>query len=216
MTDATKIICSGSNDFPQFLCSDHHLGENEKMFKIRNRHRLFTTAAEQNAYIIDKHNAVVKPTDLVWFVGDIVCKSNPECIAEIAKINGRKWLFRGNHDVFTEEQLSPYFERIIPEGDGITLEVDGIKCWVTHYPSQARDDLFNLVGHVHAPWQFQLNMLNVGVDVHHFSPVPVSEISFWFKKVSEFSDDDIYACYMQSNMAYRGLRGTPGVYFKKP
>jgi hypothetical protein len=61
----------------------------------------------------------------------------------------------------------------------------------------------------------QLNMLNVGVDVHHFTPVPVSEIPFWLKKIKSFSDDDVYACYMDSNLAYLGKRGTPGVYFKK-
>lgn len=78
-------------------------------------------------------------------------------------------LFRGNHDVFTDEQFKPYFEEIVPEGEGKILEIAGITCWVTHSPSQARPDKFNIVGHVRAPWQFQLNMLNVGVDVHHFT-----------------------------------------------
>lgn len=214
ITTASSIITTESSIFPTWLVSDQHLGESEKMFKIRNRQSLFSTVDEQNDYIVSRHNKVVKPDDVVWVVGDVVCKSNPEALPQIGRLNGRKVLFRGNHDVFSAEQYAPYFEEIVPEGEGRILEINGLQCWVTHYPSQGREDLFNIVGHVHSPWQFQLNMLNVGVDVHHFTPVPTADVPFWFKKISDFSDGDIYAAYMPSNTKYQGKRGSSSVYFK--
>lgn len=211
----SNVITAESPFFPKWLVSDQHFGESEKMFRIRNRHVLFSTVEGQNDFIVRRHNEVVGPDDIVWIVGDIVCKNNPEALPQIARLNGRKVLFRGNHDVFTDEQYAPYFEEIVAEGDGKIIEINGLQCWVTHYPSQGREDMFNIVGHVHSPWQFQLNMLNVGVDVHHFTPVPTADVPFWFKKITDFSDDDIYAAYAANNAAYRGKRGTAGVYFKK-
>jgi hypothetical protein len=56
----------------------------------------------------------------------------PEYLNQVSRFNGTKILIRGNHDrVFTDEQLQPYFEQIIPEGDGIELNFYGIECYAT-------------------------------------------------------------------------------------
>ena len=137
----------------------------------------FSTQQEHVDFLVAKHNAVVKPEDTLWMVGDAVYKNAKEFLPQVAaRFNGTKVLYRGNHDVvFTDEELKQYFSEIVPEGDGRTINLGDVTCWVTHYPTQGKEDMFNIVGHIHAAWKFQLNMLNVGVDVHHFAPVPAGK-----------------------------------------
>ncbi len=197
---------------PDFLTADWHLGEDR--FGIMARP--FTTPKEMVDALVEKHNAVVKPEHVVWMVGDAVYQKAPEFLPEVARFNGKKVLFRGNHDkVFTDEQLAPYFDEIVAEGDGKVLELDGVKYWVTHYPTEAREDMFNLVGHVHGTWKFQLNSINVGVDVHHFKPVPVKDISGFYTAITKFYDRDVWAAYEPCNQVFAGKRGSQGRYFKR-
>lgn len=110
--------------------------------------------------------------------------------------------------------FKPYFEQIIPEGEGIEIDVVGIKCYITHYPSQARSHLFNLVGHIHSAWRYQLNMFNVGVDANHFAPVDMDKtIPFLLNAITNFYDDDVFAAYNDANTQYRNTRGKKGSYF---
>lgn len=195
----------------RWVVADWHLGETR--FAIMQRP--FKTAQEMNDHLIANHNAIVAPDDLVYVVGDSVYQKSPDDIIEIGAFNGKKILVRGNHDkVFTDEQFSHFFEEIIPEGKGIELEVDGIPCYLTHYPSQAVKDRFNLVGHIHGAWKYQLNMFNVGIDANHFIPHNLDEVvPFAYKACCEFYDDDIWAAYNEVNAQFVGKRGKKGSYF---
>ena len=194
-----------------FCVSDWHLGENR--FELMCRP--FTTPSEHINTLIRNHNSVVKPDDLVYVNGDVCYQKAPEHLPLVKKFNGRKILVRGNHDkVFTDEQLKPYFDDIITEGDGIELDVNGIPCYITHYPTQGKKDRFNLVGHIHAAWKYQLNCFNVGVDVNHFRPVNINTIPFHFKAICEFYDDDVWVAYDDINVDWLKCRGKPGTYFK--
>jgi calcineurin-like phosphoesterase family protein len=167
--------------------------------------------------LLENHNSLVKEDDEVIVVGDVVSKTavNFDFWLELLpKFNGKKTLIRGNHDeTFSDEKLAPYFEKIVPEGEGIEMEVEEIPVYVTHYPTAARSDRFNLVGHVHGAWKYQLNSLNVGVDVHHYRPVSLASIPFHFKAVSEVYDADVWAAYHPANAEFVGKRGKPGSYF---
>lgn len=198
---------------PKFLCADWHLGEDR--FKIMARP--FKTPQEMTDHLVKMHNALVQPDDIVWMVGDAVYQKAPTFLADVARFNGRKVLFRGNHDkVFTDEQLKPYFEEIVAEGDGRELDIDGLKCWATHYPTEGRADLFNLVGHIHAAWKFQLNMLNVGVDAHHFQPVAVADVPGHYTAITKFYDRDVWVAYEDVNARFKDERGAKTRYFQKP
>ena len=194
-----------------WLSADYHLGENR--FEIMGRP--FKTVEEHNEIIISNHNAVVAPDDLVIVVGDVCYQKAPEYLPCVEKMNGKKILIRGNHDrVLTDEQLKPYFVTIVPEGKGIERTFCDIPCYVTHYPTETRPDLFNLVGHIHAAWKYQLNMLNVGVDVNHFRPVSAERIKFHFDAICKYYDDDVWVAYRKVNEQYRGKRGKPSTYFE--
>lgn len=190
-----------------FLTADWHLGETR--FEIMQRS--FSSALEHVVCLRDNHNAIVKPDDEVIMVGD-ACY-DPVWLPFVSQFNGRKTLIKGNHDrKIPDGDFGIYFEKIVPEAHGIEMEYDGIPLWVTHYPSSARADRFNIVGHVHAVWKVQLNMLNVGVDVHCFRPMPIERIRFFYDAICKFYDEDVWAAYNESNAAFRGLRGRKGSY----
>jgi calcineurin-like phosphoesterase family protein len=193
-----------------WLTADWHLGETR--FELMGRP--FETSTEMIQCLIDNHNNVVRPKDTVIVNGDVCYQKTPEALPIVEKFNGRKILIRGNHDkVFTDEQLKPYFEQIIPEGEGIEMTFAGVPCYVTHYPTQGRFDKFNLVGHIHAAWKYQLNMLNIGVDVHSFRPVDSFKIPFHFKAICEYYDNDVWIAYNNINSGHVGFRGKKGSYF---
>ena len=195
----------------KFITADWHLGEDR--FELMGRP--FATKNQHIRHLITEHNMIVGEEDLVYVNGDACYQKSPESLPLIAKFNGRKILIRGNHDrVFTDEQLKPYFEEIIPEGDGISIDVEGIPCYITHYPTCGRQDRFNLTGHIHSAWKYQKNMLNVGVDVNGFRPVNLTKIPFHLKAITEFYDNDVWVANNPINTAHNN-RGKNSTYFTK-
>jgi len=151
-----------------WLTADWHLGEDR--FDIMGRP--FTSPSEYVETLIRNHNAVVSENDAVIVNGDVCYQKATEYLSNVARFNGRKILIRGDHDrPLSDTDFEPYFFKIVPEGKGIPWEFGGHKCYITHYPTQGVPDVFNLVGHIHCAWKYQLNMFNVGVDVNHFRPV---------------------------------------------
>lgn len=201
----------------RWITSDWHLGEDRMEIMMRP----FSSESENVEKIIKNHNSLVKESDLVIVVGDAVNQNKPDHVETIKRLNGHKILIRGNHDrPYSDKELGEYFEEIIDEGDGLELEVevDGepLLCWATHYPTQARKDRFNLVGHIHSAWKVQLNSVNVGVDCNHFRPHDLDEfVPFAYNAISKFYDQDVWAAYHNSNKSYVGKRGKEGVYFTK-
>ena len=76
-------------------------------------------------------------------------------------------------------------------------------------------DRFNLVGHIHGAWKYQLNMLNLCVDVHSYAPVAMEDIPFYLKAVTQFYDEDVFCANHPVNKLYAGSRGKKGTYFQK-
>jgi len=194
-----------------WITSDQHLGEDR--FDLMQRP--FSSVDEHNNTIVTNHNSKIASDDLVYFVGDVIYqKADPSMLELISNMNGRKVLIRGNHDrPFSDEQFASYFEKIIPEGQGVELQIGDLSCWATHYPTLGKTDKFNLCAHIHGAWKFQLNMLNVGVDVHHFCPVDLDRIPFFFKAISEFYDNDVWVAYQPMNSDYQDSRGKKSNYF---
>lgn len=195
-----------------WLVADHHLGEDR--FDIMGRP--FDDPNEQVEFLIKNHNSKVQPDDLVYVLGDVCYNKHPEFVKHVARFNGTKILVRGNHDRYISDNVfKDYFKEIIPEGDGIELDIEGIPCYLTHYPTQGREDRFNLVGHVHGAWKYQLNSFNVGVDVNHYFPVNANKIPFHLKAVTEYYDADVWVAYNKINSSYYDKRGKKTSYFAR-
>jgi len=195
-----------------FITSDFHLGDD----RMTIMGRPFKSGEEHIEILIKNYNSVVASDDIVIIVGDVCYQHKLESLPIIKRFNGKKILIRGNHDRgLSKEELDKYFDQVIPEGAGLKFEVEGIKCFATHYPTTGKEDRFNLVGHIHAAWKYQLNMFNVGVDVNHFFPVNLKTIPFHFKAICEFYDEDVWVAYNKLNANFIGTRGKSGTYFTK-
>lgn len=193
-----------------FFTADYHLGEDR--FKIM--HRPFSSQQEMVDTLIKNHNSLVAPDDLVYHLGDVCYQKTPEFLPQIEKFNGRKILIRGNHDrVFTDNDLKPYFDHIVPEGDGYGILEEDKSYYLTHYPTRCIKELFNLCGHIHSIFKCQLNMINVGVDVNHFYPYSLDDIIFLQNAIENFYDEDAWIAYKEVNMKYYNIRGKKGSYF---
>jgi len=167
---------------------------------------------------VEYHNELVEPEDVVYVVGDAINQKTPEFLPQIERFNGKKILFRGNHDrVFSDEDLKPYFVNIRKEkDDGMILMVGDIKCLIQHYPTESREDCFNLVGHIHSAWKYQINAFNVGVDCNHYRPHNVHEvIPFAYKAISEFYDQDVWIANHESQKNWYKDRGKKSRYLDK-
>lgn len=194
----------------RFIVSDWHLGED----RMAILGRPFETGDACIEAMIANHNSVVSPDDEVIVVGDVCYQKRPECLPLVARFNGKKVLIRGNHDRgISDEDFRPYFSEIIPDGEGIEIEAGDLKCFVTHYPTRGKTEIFNLVGHIHSAWKVQFNMFNVGVDVNHFFPTNADKIPFYLKAICDFYDDDVWVAYKSVNKSWCGIRGKSGSYF---
>ena len=79
-----------------FFTADHHFGQ-EGVIRMCGRH--FADAAEMDEVLVHAWNARVRPSDVVWFLGDFAMGSSPDRCRELfARLNGTKHLVRGNHD----------------------------------------------------------------------------------------------------------------------
>ena len=135
----------------RFVISDHHLGhENSwKLFKLADGSPLrpFDSTEEMNEAMIERHNAVVRPQDSVYFLGDVVI--NKRYLELVKRMNGKKRLIRGNHDIFKDADYRDVgFEQI----HGVRVFVD--KFIFSHIPlhPDCVTDRFrvNVHGHLHA------------------------------------------------------------------
>jgi calcineurin-like phosphoesterase family protein len=73
-----------------WFTADLHFGELEG--------REFDSAEEMAEVIIDKHNAKVKSTDVVWVLGDVAVGQIRDTLPLLKRLKGRKYLVAGERD----------------------------------------------------------------------------------------------------------------------
>lgn len=142
----------------RFVISDTHFGHTNswEKFKLEDGSPLrpFTSTEEMDETMIERWNAKVKPGDTVYHLGDVVI--NQKSLHLVSRLNGRKILIRGNHDIFKDKQYRDVgFEQL----HGVRVFVD--KFILSHIPlhPDCVTERFkvNVHGHLHAneikmPW----------------------------------------------------------------
>lgn len=165
-----------------WLTSDTHFGHANI---IAYSNRPYTDVEAMNADLIARWNAVVKPSDSVYHLGDFAMGMPDRWPEYRAALNGRIVLVRGNHDRHMRRVLSAMnFTDVV---ENVVVELDGIRCWLNHYPptpdhrgivkrpsAPGPYDLA-LCGHVHNSWQVFDGVVNVGADVWGFRPIRVAD-----------------------------------------
>lgn len=153
---------------------------------IKYEDRPFNSVEEMNEVMIQKWNAKVKPTDSVYILGDFIFSNGITANQLVKRLNGKKYLIKGNHDSFLKDRD---FDRSQLEWikDYYLLKDNNIKYALFHYPIAIWDckhyDSIHLYGHVHSnkdnhhPLLMNLgNAYNVGVDINNYEPVSINEV----------------------------------------
>ena len=172
-----------------WFCSDHHFGH-ANIIKFTDKPggkliRPFASIEEHDETIIANHNALVTPKDRVYFMGDVAI--NKKFMHMVGRMNGRKKLIKGNHDIFALKDYTPYFEdivacRVYPDHDLI----------VSHFPvhpGQLEHRFkWNAHGHLHINevWrdappgdgseELDTRYINLCMEHTEFKPVSMDEL----------------------------------------
>lgn len=131
-----------------FFAADYHFGHESPYSKFKRADgsplRPFDNADEGDEAMIERHNKIVQPGDRVYVVGDVAMSKKH--LHKLARMNGKKVLVKGNHDIAELKDYVPYFDDI--RG---SHQFDGVL--ITHIPVHP-DSLarwgFNIHGHLHA------------------------------------------------------------------
>ena len=167
-----------------WFCSDHHFGHRNIInFKDNegNPLRPFDTWEEMDETLVNNHNKVVGQKDRVYFLGDVAM--NRSQIRTVGRLNGRKVLIRGNHDIFKLKDYTDYFDdirayKIYPN--------HGIICsHIPVHPNQISNRFgYNVHGHLHCNfvtekegWKTKdKRYLNVCVEQTNYTPITFEEV----------------------------------------
>jgi len=97
-----------------FLVSDTHFGHAGVCRFTRadgcTPLRPWTDPEEMDEAMVAAWNERVRPNDKVYHLGDVVI--NRRALPILNRLNGDKVLIRGNHDIFKDEDYTPYFRSL--------------------------------------------------------------------------------------------------------
>lgn len=164
-----------------FYCSDHHLGHS-KMLIFKNFDgtpaRVFDNVNDMNDAIIYNHNSVVKKSDEVYFLGDVAIEL--DSLSLLGRMNGKKKLIRGNHDIFHINHYLKYFDDIL----GTMTIVDNFI--LSHIPLHpnciSKRYINNVHGHLHHNTIKDNKYFNVCLEKINYTPIEHSEL---LKQINE-------------------------------
>lgn len=180
-----------------YFTADHHFGHQNI---IDYCSRPFANVAEMNAALIANWNAVVGSDDTVHVLGDVAMGRREDSLRLIGRLAGTKILYPGNHDRCwyghgdralrrEQEYIDAGFAQI--RQGPVTMTVGNEEVLVCHLPYQGDsgevdrfakfrpidEGMWLIHGHVHEKWRCHRRMINAGVDVWDFTPVPEQSIS---------------------------------------
>lgn len=137
--------------------------------------RQFPDVQAMNEAIISRWNAVVRPQDTIYHLGDFgFSHSKLEPLEAIyARLNGHKHLIVGNHDEQNRGTLKLPWESI---SKLLTLKDNGARAELCHYPletwKKSHRGALMLHGHCHGTLKrVMAHRFDVGFDVYPTGPV---------------------------------------------
>lgn len=161
-----------------WFTSDTHFGH-KNIIKYCNRP--FVDEIEMNRTIMQRWNALVHPyNDTIFHLGDFSFQKPEVATAMLAGLTGRnKILVLGNHDKLTRSHyMRMGWDDVLYEADLGAFGYPQVK--LAHHPDYTlfnKPDEYQLCGHVHEAWKSKYDrILNVGVDVWKFYPVPLTTV----------------------------------------
>lgn len=153
-----------------WFTSDQHFGHANI---IKYCARPFDSVHEMNAVITERHNALVKPKDQVYHLGDFAFANHARYLA---RLNGQHHLILGNHDRPGRLQDAPF----LSQNSTLLLRSTPVLLWLSHYAHrvwpQSHYGTIHLYGHSHGKLPGVGRSMDVGVDTTNFRPYNLDEI----------------------------------------
>jgi len=143
--------------------------------------RPFTDVHHMNTTITDNWNSIIKPTDIVYIIGDFAYKMASRLSTYAEPLNGIKHLILGNHDRLP---LIEYEQQFASVRHYLKLKIDHQEIILFHYPilswERRHSGSIHLYGHVHNAGQLKQfenqKAWNVCVDVNDYKPISLDQL----------------------------------------
>lgn len=164
-----------------FVISDTHFGHANTFLKFKQPDgspmRPFTSVEEMDETMVARWNAVVRPQDKVYHLGDVLVKAKDPRI--LGRLNGHKRLVLGNHDDLDSQVYLKYFDTLYS-----SRRLDGMM--LTHiplHPDSLKGPMIigNVHGHLHnnshrMPHELPCPpYLNVSVELINYTPISLED-----------------------------------------
>jgi calcineurin-like phosphoesterase family protein len=153
-----------------WFTSDLHLGHANI---IRYCNRPFTNVEEMNEKLINNWNTLVKPGDSVYNLGDFAFHREPSIFFN--RLNGCKYLIKGNHDKHDTMKLPWQFIK-----DVHMLRLDSCSIFLSHYSHrvwpEGHHGVIHLFGHSHGGLSAHGKSFDVGVDAWNYAPISMEQV----------------------------------------
>ena len=175
-----------------FVIADTHFGHSKSLSFLRpdgSLLRPFSCVEEMDQVIAERWNAKVGKRDTIYHLGDVVIPR--ASLKVLDRLNGRKILIRGNHDIGKLSDFSKYFEDVrgafFHNGDS-TMRGGLVFTHIPVHPSCLQGHyLGNVHGHLHChqilnDGQVDKRYFNACVERNGFAPVAFEEIKDYFRK----------------------------------
>jgi hypothetical protein len=153
-----------------FLIADLHFGDSDMVITLdggTHPIRPFNSIEQHDQAIIDNWNRVVThPSDKVYVLGDVAQKKKD--LENFGKLNGKKILIKGNHDIYEMKEYAKYFKDI-----RATHRLDNgiLMSHIPIHPSTfGKAHKVNVHGHIHDKRVMEFKPNNVGytIDPRYF------------------------------------------------
>lgn len=152
-----------------WLVSDTHFGHENI---IGYCGRPFANAAEMDEAMVERWNAVVKPSDKVYHLGDVAMKKAHLDI--VKRLHGKKRLIRGNHDIFdTKDYLNVGFQEVL----GVRVLDNMLFSHFPVHPDSLGRFKANVHGHIHQQPAPEGAYVNACVEWTNYTPVTLEQVA---------------------------------------
>lgn len=157
-----------------YFTSDTHFGH---QLLIKPRH--FSSKDEMDKALIDCWNAVARPNDTIYHLGDVSFRNTRETIDILNQLNGTIHLIYGNHDSRQIRNL-PRWASVKPLAE---IKIEGRKLILCHYKlatwGNSQRGTLHFYGHSHGTLPGDNQCLDVGIDAmlsrDTFRPISFAE-----------------------------------------
>ena len=159
-----------------WVISDTHF-QHDNIIKFCNRP--FANSKEMDEALIHNWNSTVKPTDIIYHLGDISFGDKNTALDIMYNLNGHKRLIVGNHDDVPFWVRSRVFEKVV-----MLRWLPEFGLLLTHVPvhesqletKRMGNHMINVHGHIHDQDSPQGPYRNVSVEKIEYRPINIDEL----------------------------------------